>query len=191
MGIGSFFAGLGKGALKIGTGNLLGGIGEIAGGIAGGRAAGRAQEAGINNNADYLRLQGAKLNLDAPQLRANNSVRGDLLANLQPLSVNGPITHTGGKMPSISGGMSPALLSPNSRQLGQGMSREALLSQMNGPAFTPTPQPKAGMFDHILNGIGYAGLGANVLGGLSHGGAPRIADMGPVDPYQLPGYRRA
>lgn len=163
MGLGGILKGIGRGALGFATGGPMGAIGAIAGSMAGGRAAGRAQEAQMGNQADMLRLGAARLNLEAPQQRAQNSVRGDILAGLQPTTITGPITHTHGQMPQVSGGLSPALLSQNSRQLGQQMSRQALMSQMQGD-FQPTPQPHANALDHILNGVGYAGLGAEVLG---------------------------
>lgn len=158
---------------------VLGAGGAIAGGMAGGRAAGRSQEAQMGNQADLVRLGAARLNLEAPQQRAQNSVRGDILAGLQPMSINGPITHTGGQMPQVSGGLSPALLSQNSRQLGQQMSRQALMSQMQGD-FQPTPQPKAGTLDHILNGIGYAGLGADVLSQIPRRPPAPTIDVPPI-----------
>lgn len=161
--------------------------GNVASAVAGGRAAGREAEAERNLRQDTLRLQGAKFNLDAPQSRARNSVRGDLLANMQPVQISGPITGTKGKMPTISGGLTPSVLSDNSRQLGQLMSREALLSQMQGPAFTPTPLPQANAFDKILNGVGYAGLAAQGLGAMqmpkpqpSYPGTPPFVE--PISP---------
>lgn len=137
-------------------------IGDVASGIENGRQAGRQAEADANYKRDQLALSGARLNLEAPGMRAGNSVRGDVLAGAQPLTINGPITHTGGQMPQISGGLSPSLFSNNTRQLGQNMSRQALLSQMKGDAFTPTALPKANWLDKILNGVGYAGLGKGV-----------------------------
>lgn len=163
----------------IGAGaSALGALGQ-------GRAQGRQAEANANQNQDQLRLQAARLNLEAPGQRASNSVRGDILANVQPVSINGPITHTHGQMPQITGGLSPALLSQNTRQLGGEMSRDALLSQMQGAPtpdvggpgigkgirqaqatpqqtglFQPTPLPQKSGLDTFLNG---AGIGGDLL----------------------------
>lgn len=173
-----------------GIGSALGVAGNIAGAASAGRAQGRVTEAGVNQNQDQLRLQAARLNLDAPGQRAQNSVRGDILAGAQPLSINGPITHTGGKMPQISGGLSPSLFSDNTRNLGKDMSRQALLSQMQGDAFTPTPLPQAGKLDTFLNTIGGVG---NVMGALGAAAPPhripQIPNLGRVDPMQLPGFQ--
>lgn len=148
MGVGSFFGSLGKGLLK-----AVPVVGDVAGGMLEGRAGGRQAEADAAFKRDQLALQAARLNLDAPGMRLQNSARGDLAAGLQPVSFSGS-----GRDLRMSGGVSPSLLSPNTRQLGSQVSRDALLSQMNGPAFTPTPLPKANWFDKLLTGVGYAGL---------------------------------
>lgn len=180
---------------------ILGGAGAVANGISQGRAAGRVQEAGINNNQDVLKLRAAqqmedalrgRANLDlnqrqqdlsqrqfalqAPQARAKNSVRGDVLAGAQDFNVSGPITHTGGKMPTITGGLRPSLFSNNTRELGGLMSRDALLGQMQGDKFEPfqplpapqvpgiTPTPQSGKLDSFLNVLGGAGALAQLPG---------------------------
>lgn len=159
-------AGIG-GALTAGGGGsglrgALGTIGRVATGAEQGRAGGRLMEQGANSQYDRSRIDAARLNLEAPGQRAQNSVRGDILAGAQPLSINGPITHTGGKMPQISGGLSPALFSDNTRNLGKDMSRQALMSQMAGD-FQPTPQPQSNGVDTALNTLGTAGAVGDVL----------------------------
>jgi hypothetical protein len=182
---------LGMGAKAIGAVSGIGsGLGAVAGGASAGRAAGRVDEAGINNKQDQLKLQAAQMleqalqgrgNLDlnqrqfalqAPQQRAQNSRFGDVLANVQDAGVSGPITGTKGQMPTITGGLRPSLLSANTRQLGQNMSRDALLQNTSGadtfqplpeiniPSITPTPEA-SGMDTGLnwLSGIG-TGLGA-------------------------------
>jgi hypothetical protein len=71
--------------------------------------------------------------LSAPQSRASNAVRGDILANAQDVGVSAP---DGVNVTSFSGGLRPSLLSGNSRALGQQMSKEALLDALSG---SPTP----------------------------------------------------
>lgn len=175
---------------------------QVASAYAGRNAAGRQAEATTNQRQDVNALSGyqtdvskdlsamnaetqAKLDralgmlkeyeaeLSAPGLRASNSVRGDLLANLQDAGVSAP---SGVNVTSFSGGLRPSLLSGNSRALGQQMSREALLSQMEGtptpyadvelpdfssilsrnaPELTELPQPSA--VDRVMEGIGTYG----------------------------------
>jgi hypothetical protein len=181
MSIGSFFGGLGKGLLK-----SIPIIGPIAGAIEGGMAGGRQQETQNNSQYDQNRLRAAALLEQALRSRqglagdqAGNSVRGDILAGAQPASVNGPIVHTGGRIPQISGGLSPALFSPNTRQLGQNMSRNALLDQMNTPKLD-IPQPQApqqsGLLDKILGGVSLGGAATSLI--------PKIGRRPPVDPFE-------
>ncbi len=150
-----------------GSSDRLGQILDLGGNLAGsygaGRAAGRAAESTANNQYDLLRLAAARLNLDAPSARARNSVRGDVLANARPVSVSGPITGTHGQIPQISGGLSPALFSQNTRDLGGQMSRDALLSQMQGGGdFQPQAQPQSTGLDKLLTGLGIGGQLVNI-----------------------------
>jgi hypothetical protein len=181
MSIGSFFGGLGKGLLK-----SIPIIGPIAGALEGGMAGGRQQETQNNAQYDQNRLRAAQLFEEALRNRqslagqqAGNSVRGDILAGAQPASISGPIVHTGGRMPQISGGLSPALFSSNTRQLGSNMSRQALLDQMTTPAVNiPQPQGPAqsGLLDKILGGISIGGAGTSLI--------PKIGGRRPVDPFE-------
>lgn len=125
--------------------------------LGGGRAKGRADEAQINDQRDRTALAGAQFNMQAPGMRAGNAVRGDVLANAQDAQIQGPVTGTKGRVPQITGGLRPSLMSGNTRALGSQMSRDALLSQMSGPAFQPTPTPQAGGFDTFLNIAGGVG----------------------------------
>ncbi len=173
-------------------GPLIDAGGRVASGIESGRASGRAAEGTANNQYDLLRLAAARLNLEAPSERARNSVRGDILASAQPSTITGPITGTHGQVPQISGGLSPALLSGNSRQLGGAMSRDALLSQMQGDV-VPQPQPQSNGIDTALSGAGYASLLAPILGQLfkpksapTLGGMPTAPLSGNVQMPQFP-----
>lgn len=232
-----FWSGLGKGLLGAGgviaapfTGGaslatIIPAIGGVASAVASGRAAGRQSEAVLQGANDRSRIAAAqaledalqgRANLDlrqrqfalaAPGQRAGNSVRGDVLSNVQDAQVMGPVTGTHGRVPTITGGLRPSLLSGNTRQLGADQSRQALLSQMQGDNFDklppinipqPTPLPQANAFDKILGGVGLAG---GLLGGLgdsglfdkyginSHGySGPNVPNV-PNLPYQPP--RRA
>ena len=109
----------------------------------------------------------AVFNRQNPEARMHAGVRGDVLANVQPASYTGE-----GRNFHATGGSSPALLSPGTRQLGASMSRQALLSQLGstgeGPAprndpygrFTPPNMPQANRLD---TGLGIAGLAGAAL----------------------------
>ena len=172
---------------------ILGGLGiggKVASKASQGRAQGRAQEAGFGLQQDQAAIQRARLleealqsragldlarrnfALQAPGQRGRAALQGDILANAQDAQVMGPISRTGGRMPQITGGLRPSLKSGATRQLGSQMSRNALLSQMQGDRFEPmaapqipgaTPPPKAGKLDRFLNILGGVGAGAGVV----------------------------
>lgn len=156
--------GLGLSALGGKMALAKGGL-DAAGALAGGRAQGRQADFAAQQQADQARLQAAQYNAQLPGQRAGASVRGDVLAGLQPVSFSGS-----GRDLSISGGLSPALLSQGSRQVGQQMSREALLSALGqgGPQdpyaqFTPQAQLKGGSaLDKALGAAGLIGAGLDV-----------------------------
>lgn len=205
-------AGLGAKGAGI-VGGILGAAGKIApalGAAASGRAEGRVQQAGINNQQDQLALARARLQneqttgqnvfnlgrynaglntadvdlarrkfaLTAPGQRAGNSVRGDILANAQDVSIAGLPSRI--NVPQISGGLRPSMFSGNTRALGANMSAQALADQQKGDTFdalpalpdyqTPqpipglTPQPQAGAFDKILTTAGTIGSLAGTFG---------------------------
>jgi hypothetical protein len=154
----------------------------------------RAQQAELDRMKGVMSEYDTKLS--APQSRASNSVRGDILANVQDVGVSGP---PGVNVTSFSGGLRPSLLSGNSRALGQQMSKEALLDALSGsptpftntkpldlssitgrtsPAQTELPQ-ESGM-DKVLQQIGlYGGLataGMNAMNGRTTAG--QIAAQG-------------
>lgn len=88
------------------------------------------QAAALKQSAD---VAGAKFRRENPGVQMTNSVRGDVLANAQPASFTGS-----GRDLQVSGGLSPTLLSQNSRDLGQLTSRQALLSAMGTPENSAT-----------------------------------------------------
>jgi hypothetical protein len=121
-------------------------------------------------------LNEQELALSAPRTRAQNSVRGSVLANAQDVQISG--LPKGVTMPTITGGLRPSMFSGDTRALGHHMTRDALLSQM-APQVTPysdmkpldvssitsmkapgpTPLPQASTLDSILANIGmYGGL---------------------------------
>ena len=182
----SILGSIGKGILRHipVIGPIAGDIAEVASALGSGRAQGRTAENITQGQYDQNRiaasrmmedalmnragldLQQRQFGLQAPKQRASNAVQGDILANVQDAQVQGPIVGTGGRVPTITGGLRPSLLSPNTRQLGTTLSRDALLQQMQGDRFAPlppvsipqiTPPKQAGAFDKILGGIGLGG----------------------------------
>ena len=208
---------------------------KTAGTIAAERAKGRAQQAadqgGVDKlnqtaytadtsaKAEGLRAQDAALlaraagmleeqaaNRKAGGERAAQSVRGDLLANLQDVTLSGLPS----RIPRMSfeGGLRPSLLSGNSRALGAELSRAALLDQLRGdktpfadlPAAdfssvidrkTPggTALPEGSKLDAILGAIAtYGGLGASVYEGNKKQQTPTVPTSPPaVASTQMPG----
>ncbi len=183
-------------------------IGKITGGAAAGSAAQRgaennsaaqrnallAQLYGMRQNAtgDALRSESAeklgqantdldrrKFAITAPSVRANQSVRGSILQNAQPVSLSGLPDRVASRVPTISGGLTPAMFNADTRALGGEMTRKALIDQLAGDNFDPMektdfksgilPAPqleeyqKAGLLEKILGGIG---LGGSIVGGI-------------------------
>lgn len=163
-----------------------------------------AQLYGINQNAQSQALQSganerlAQGNLDlnqrnfqqdqrqfalqAPSVRGRQAVRGSLMQNLQPASISGLPSRIQANIPQLSGGLTPAALSPEVRQMGGMLQRDAILGQLRGdPVDTFAPmQPtnfqsgvltppqiaeleKSGLLEKILGGTGLIG---SLLGGI-------------------------
>jgi len=168
--------------------------GEVLGSIAANRAQGRATEGVANQAQDrnallsYIAEQNArearaKLLEDATKDRADRTLtnaetrakqvrEGDLLANVQPVTVSGMPDY----IPKIqfNGGLTPAAFGPATRQAGRNLAQQALAAQMSGSdipglpdvsqlggnAPQPTPLPQSGTLDTILNTASAVGLGA-------------------------------
>lgn len=175
--------------------NALEDSGQTANAIEQGRTQGRLAQNQVNSGYDQNRLRAAQLlndailaqnnfALSAPGKELGNSVQGDIAANVQPVSINGPVVHTHGQIPQITGGLSPSLLSSNTRQLGANVSRDMLLRNMHGAdnlnlagnVPTITPPPSANGLDSTLNGIA---LGGGLTGS--------ILDF--VNKFRRPGYQ--
>lgn len=203
-----------------------GAIGKIAGGAAKGSADQRhventetaeknrllAQLYGTNQNATMnalmagsrersdQRAQGLderKFALTAPSVRAGQSVRGSILQNAQPASISGLSDKI--HVPQISGGLTPAMFSADTRALGGEMTRKALIDQLKGDTFDPMqttdfnkgvlPLPKMdeyqkpGLLEKILGGVGIGGslvgAGAQAFGAGGFGASGRRAGLMP------------
>ena len=103
----------------------------LAGSVGKGRAANRAEENAGAPNRDIARLHFAEFNRQAPGVRARNAIQGDTLASVQPYQLTGE-----GRNLSATGGLSPALFSTGTRELGNAMRREAILSGLKSAGGT-------------------------------------------------------
>jgi len=187
-------------------------ISSIAGGAAKGMADQRAQENaqtqernrlmaqlfGITQNANTSALENSsrerlgqggldldqrKFALAAPGTRASNAVRGSLIQNLQPVSFSGLPSRISNSIPHMTGGLTPAAISPEARAAGGELTRQSVLELLKGDQFTPQtptnfqggvlplPQMEAlkqsGLLEKILGGLG---LGGSLLSGLAPSG---------------------
>lgn len=192
-----------------------GGLGKIFGGAAKGSADERAsnndliarrnalmaslygtrQNATMNAAMSGSREQSDHANIDldrrrhalaAPGVRGRQAVRGSLMQHLQPVSFSGLNPRI--NVPTMTGGLTPAALGPEVREMGALLSRQAILDQLEGDEFTPlkatnfndavlaTPPmenyQRSGLMEKILGGLGLAG---SIAGGVGEavGGMPR------------------
>jgi hypothetical protein len=201
--------GIGSGLLGMGRE-----VGTAAGGLAGGMAQGRTDENtyGMNvNNAQTQRYgiqQGArndllamlekagldrsKLGMESDAQRGNQMIRGSLLANVQPAK----LSHPRANIPQMSGGLTPAALSPMARQAGSLLQTKAMGALESGSDIPAMPDFKgaeitppevqaykgAGTGESILSGLGAtAGLLPGILAAIQKQGAgrPRTPDWNP------------
>lgn len=171
-------------------------VGQTAGSIEQQRMNGLIQQAklqqeqdqlGLNRtnagvNVGNLNLAQQKQALSAPGTLANQSVRGDILANSQDASFSGlnPKIH----MPTMTGGLRPSMMSDSTRALGAQMSRNALADSTSGKYTTmaplptipgATPLPEANAYDKILQGTA---TGAGFLDALKGVQMPGGVDAG-------------
>lgn len=135
-------------------------------------------------------MQRAQLGLQAPSVRARQSVLGSLMKNLQPAHIQGPAGQQGHES-TITGGLSASALDPMTRQHGDELMKAALQAQLSGsdvPAATDfksgiqdwkgsvltppdaTDYTKSIMAPPELGGYKSAGKGESIMSGLSMGG---------------------
>lgn len=91
-------------------------------------------------------LQRAQLGLQAPSIRARQSVLGSLMKNLQPVHVQGPAGQAGHES-TITGGLSASALDPTTREHGSQLMNAALMAQLNGSDVPPPTDFKSGIQD--------------------------------------------
>lgn len=171
-----------------------------------------AQLYGMNQNAQTNALQNKsaeqlahagvdmdrrKFALQAPNVRASQSVRGSIMQNAKPFQVqaSGRVAQ---HIPQISGGLTPEMFSADTRALGGELSRKALIDQLKGDQFDPLtatdfesgvlPTPKleefqrAGLLEKILGGVG---LASSLAGGI--GAASNVRRVPLDNPFEAAG----
>lgn len=124
-----------------------------------------------NSNMNNVMLQMAQMELLRKQMeesnrqnRAQQVARGDLLARMQDINIEGPSHIT--KF-NVSGGMRPSALGPNARAAGGELSNQALAALIEGDSFMPikpmgpvnlsNTMPQESTFDKIMGMAGTVG----------------------------------
>lgn len=127
-------------------------------------------------------MQRARLGLEAPGIRARQSVLGSLMQNMQPVSIEGGNERVRANMPRITGGMTPAALDPTTRQHGGALMQAALQAQLSG---SDVPQRT-----NFRGGVMQAPEATNFAGGILQ--TPETTDFrsGILPPPNLGGYRQ-
>ena len=97
-----------------------------------------------------LDLRQRQFALDAPTTRGRQALTGSLLQRLQPVTMSGLPSRISSRMPTISGGLSPAAIGPLARQMGLLMQQNAVSGQRRGDQFA-TPQ-RTNFTGGVLNG---------------------------------------
>lgn len=154
-------------------------------------------------------LNRARLGLEAPTVRARQSILGSAMENMQPVSVSNLNPRLAGRVPQISGGLTPAMLSDTTRAHGRELQRAALAAQFSGSDIPKATDFRSGILEapemvDFQSGIltpprfggpqqagglerflGGAGLLGTVLGGIGEliRERPRSGHGLPVDPY--------
>ena len=191
------------GASLAALGPILSAGGQIAGGIAGERAAGKQQEIGNQQNQNELQqrlyqavLQAqqnqarigadrAQFERDSPTIRAQQSMLGNAIANTQDVGMSGGSPRLQRSMVNFTGGLRPSVLGNRAaghalEGIGTGNIGKDTFEVPNLPPPPQTsPLPDANWLDKLL---GIAGPAASTLGAL----APLMQRRQPQIPEQPP-----
>lgn len=143
-----------------------GAVGQQAGSIEQQRMNALIAEAKLQQQQDENQIAKNKAVLAAPGAMAQNSVRGDVLANAQDATVSGLPSYI--HVPTIGGGLRPSLFSAATRNLGSQMSTQANQQMTSGKFTDPTltPLPQASAYDKVLSGTAQIGGFLNATSGL-------------------------
>ena len=198
-------------------------VAPIAGAAASGAAEGKKSEAELQNQQDAIRLRGQESlqdallrlmsereqgivnrgNLDlqqrkyalaAPDAKTSQVMRGDLLSNVQDVSVNRP---AGIPVMKFTGGLRPSALGESSRLAGKTLAEQALASLQAGekfdtpamqeapilPMFQTTPLPKSSWWQKALGALGTIGS----MAGAAKDGYSAGQGSGSMPRYDAPG----
>jgi hypothetical protein len=169
---------------------LAGKVGDALGAAGAGAAQGRITQTELNQKQDALALQryndqlaGARFSLQAPQMRAANSVKGDILSNAKDFAWGAPSMVGNIPVPSSTGGLRPSIFSDNTRALGGQMSSDALAGARSGADNLPVPNLTP--MDTAGAGSGYLTT-AGIIGGLSDALNPDLTKLQTKIPYKKP-----
>lgn len=142
----------------------IGDIGQVASGVAGGLASGRRADSDATARAiaenNRAKVEAAQYNLKLPEVRTNQTARGEVLNTMQ----NAPLTGDSRIDKFSGGGLRPSAFGPNSRAAGAEMSRQALAHLMDPSTDRLTPQEIPGTHpstpENIAAGVG---IGADLF----------------------------
>lgn len=98
-------------------------------------------------NESQENIQRAELGLRAPTARARQSVMGSLMANMQPVEVENSNPRLAGRVPKITGGLTPAALGADTRAHGAELSKAALMAQLTGSDIPAATNFRGGVLD--------------------------------------------
>lgn len=153
--------------------DAVGNFGRIAGAQAGGRAAGRVDEAAIGNSAAATDLARKRFALSAPSALASQAAVGDILGNVGRIKLNVP-----GVQGHAEGGLGPDMLKANPQLATLARQRMASLpNTLNTDTsyFSGDTQPQEGTLDKILGAVGTVAPYAGVLKSLLPKALPAAA----------------
>ena len=113
-----------------------------------------------------------RFQLEAPNMRGRTALLGSLMQNMQPVQLNGLSPQLRARMPQITGGLTPAALGPQARQMGGLMQQGAVEGQQRGDTFAPLQNslinpPNLGQYQNAGRGesaLSTAGLATSLLG---------------------------
>lgn len=184
-GVGPAVGGLMKGAGSMGKlasiGKIAGGIAPILGAASGAQATGKRLDANTNMRRDELALDRYKTQQAAPELRRKSAVKASMTANASPVHMG---RDASGKRSVTGGYANPGLINQDTRALGDDMTHQALLQQLQHGADIPaiTPAPKSGVMDKLLGGGAMASSILGAVPGFLGKPKPRMDMVGDANP---------
>lgn len=99
------------------------------------------------NSEEAGKLNRARLGLEAPTVRARQSVLGSMMENMQPVRVENMNPRLAGRVPTITGGLSPDALSSTTRAHGRDLQEKAMAAQFSGSDVPGATDFRSGILD--------------------------------------------